>query len=719
MAQNTISDELNRLIQAKADIKSALEEKGLTIGDSSTLDEFPGLIQEMEVGGNSQDTSALIDLIERDIQELVIPEGTTKIGAYGLAGIGDISISYPSTLNTIGPCAFAYSNIKNFTIPSSVKVLNTSAFSYSNFSYIDIPNTLQTIDVQAFAYSNCTGATWPTNYNSIGYNMFYQGKLKKFMIPNNVTNLGNGIFSGCPLEDVIIGSGITNIPTSCFYNFSAKLNNVTLLSTTPPTVGNSGLSVKSTTQFYVPSVSIDSYKTAIWFTNVSTRIHPIADVSYDNQTYTVQAIGKPNLELYIDASLCDSSVYTFPVDNRNHTIEVKSVDPSFGLLDSSTMTVYIGEPQYMALTCSDPNGATVSMTQTLGNNSGVNVVDMKYSTDGTNWNNWTHTDVTENDSTTYTFNTISLNEGDKVYFKGDNSTGLGYTTSNTGNARFVLNGNLGASGNVMSLLYDDDFQEYNSVPNNGLSSLFTGCTSLTTAPELPATTLGVNCYSSMFYGCTSLTTAPELPATTLGNWCYSRMFQGCTSLNYVKAMFTAQDAATHTQYWLNNVSATGTFVKNPEALWSESDIIPSGWIVEPFDYTLTPETYNVYIPAAKQGNAGGQVTINADDYNNNDYVLATKISGWPPYDTNGGQGDEGEITPIKITLYEAPTGTMTLSNGSGDTQGSLTQDANNPLIYWYNITDSQKSQDFEIMLNTANAKFKVSKVEFNYNEFSG
>lgn len=61
---------------------------------------------------------------------------------------------------------------------------------------------------------------------------------------------------------------------------------------------------------------------------------------------------------------------------------------------------------------------------------------------------------------------------------------------------------------------------------------------------------------------------------------------------------------------------------------------------------------------------------------------------------------------------------MTLSNGSGDTQGSLTQDANNSLIYWYNITDSQQTQEFEIMINTANAKFKVSKVEFNYNEFS-
>lgn len=43
-----ISDELNRIIQAKADIKSALEDKGLTIGDSSTLDEFAGLIEEWD-----------------------------------------------------------------------------------------------------------------------------------------------------------------------------------------------------------------------------------------------------------------------------------------------------------------------------------------------------------------------------------------------------------------------------------------------------------------------------------------------------------------------------------------------------------------------------------------------------------------------------------------------------------------------------------------------
>ena len=61
-------------------------------------------------------------------------------------------------------------------------------------------------------------------------------------------------------------------------------------------------------------------------------------------------------------------------------------------------------------------------------------------------------------------------------------------------------------------------------------SMFLGCTSLTIAPSLPATALTRNCYCQMFQDCTSLTTAPSLPATTLASYCYSNMFQGCTSL---------------------------------------------------------------------------------------------------------------------------------------------------------------------------------------------
>ena len=69
-----------------------------------------------------------------------------------------------------------------------------------------------------------------------------------------------------------------------------------------------------------------------------------------------------------------------------------------------------------------------------------------------------------------------------------------------------------------------------TLANYCYSNMFSNCTSLTTAPELPATTLANNCYSGMFDDCSRLTTAPELPATTLANYCYRYMFSYCSRL---------------------------------------------------------------------------------------------------------------------------------------------------------------------------------------------
>ena len=66
--------------------------------------------------------------------------------------------------------------------------------------------------------------------------------------------------------------------------------------------------------------------------------------------------------------------------------------------------------------------------------------------------------------------------------------------------------------------------------NSGYYGMFNGCTSLITAPALPATRLYPYCYRLMFRDCTSLTIPPQLPATTLANYCYNAMFAGCTSL---------------------------------------------------------------------------------------------------------------------------------------------------------------------------------------------
>ena len=95
--------------------------------------------------------------------------------------------------------------------------------------------------------------------------------------------------------------------------------------------------------------------------------------------------------------------------------------------------------------------------------------------------------------------------------------------------KFVNNTPVACSGDIRTLV---DYENYETANTSAakFEDLFKGCTSLTQAPELPATTLAYECYSDMFVGCTSLTQAPELPATTLAYRCYFRMFDGCTSL---------------------------------------------------------------------------------------------------------------------------------------------------------------------------------------------
>ena len=144
----------------------------------------------------------------------------------------------------------------------------------------------------------------------------------------------------------------------------------------------------------------------------------------------------------------------------------------------------------------------------------------QFSTDsGSTWNN-----LANNQSTT------SVNSGETIMFKARGLTKIPYS----GIGRLKPTVNTRVEGNIMSLVYGDDFASKTSLAiDSQFDTLFSGCTGLTSAEHLilPATTLTNNCYMSMFKGCTRLTTAPSvLPATTLTNYCYASMFKGCTNL---------------------------------------------------------------------------------------------------------------------------------------------------------------------------------------------
>ena len=208
---------------------------------------------------------------------------------------------------------------------------------------------------------------------------------------------------------------------------------------------------------------------------------------------------------------------------------------------------------------------------------------------------------------------IHVTAGDKVSFRGDNASyygnGTGYECHITSTADVYV------YGNMMSLVDADDFStlatltgDWNfaklfklptvnlwdppvtvttikshptydivlpatTLTNYCYNGLFAGCSGITRAPKLPATTMkigcyaemfratsiveapalpttvfqpysydaegehgSIDCYMQMFQDCTDLTVAPVLPATTLVHGVYQNMFEGCTSLTTAPAL---------------------------------------------------------------------------------------------------------------------------------------------------------------------------------------
>ena len=86
----------------------------------------------------------------------------------------------------------------------------------------------------------------------------------------------------------------------------------------------------------------------------------------------------------------------------------------------------------------------------------------------------------------------------------------------------------------------------------------------------------------MFLGCSSLTTAPELPATTLASSCYGGMFSSCSNLNIIKLGYTGYFSTTYFYYWVSGVASSGTFYYNGTDTTTGVSAIPEGWTVTPF-----------------------------------------------------------------------------------------------------------------------------------------
>lgn len=290
----------------------------------------------------------------------------------------------------------------------------------------------------------------------------------------------------------------------------------------------------------------------------------------------------------------------------------------------------------------------VSFEHGYGSNDHKNVK-FEYSYDGITWSycDWTFTGIDLDLNINYDENT-----GDPIYeyifIRGNNIKGVNVYSGDgdsiiSPNYFYINdttqdhNAHIHVGGNIMSLMYGDDFRDKYTIPSsNCFNYLFKGdlysaaelklpatsltdhcykgmfsknerlvygpkflpannlvgycyremfyqCYNLIQAPAIPSKNLGEGCYYRMFSFCTSLTTAPVLPAKKIMNGSYWDMFFKCSRLNYVKIL--AEDLGNaNTFRWLNGVSSEGTFVKKKGVNYSnDASGIPVGWTVEEID----------------------------------------------------------------------------------------------------------------------------------------
>ena len=86
---------------------------------------------------------------------------------------------------------------------------------------------------------------------------------------------------------------------------------------------------------------------------------------------------------------------------------------------------------------------------------------------------------------------------------------------------------------------------------------------------------------------TNISTAPELPATTLAEACYWILFDRCPSLNSIKIAYTGNfsgDDVPNEAFlnWVNELTEGGTLYYNGSDSTTGASAIPTGWSVQTF-----------------------------------------------------------------------------------------------------------------------------------------
>ena len=191
------------------------------------------------------------------------------------------TITFPDSVTTIGNTAFSgCRSLTTITIPEGITSIGNSAF-YNTAWYNNQIEGLVYLGKVAYKYKgsmlNNTSITLLSDTKVIADYAFRDCiTLTTITIPNSVTHIGSGALQGCiSLTIITIPKSVTHIGSNAFQG-CVSLTTITIPdSKTPPILSSPQFNSNSELKIYVPSESVEIYKSTSGWSIYASRIYPI------------------------------------------------------------------------------------------------------------------------------------------------------------------------------------------------------------------------------------------------------------------------------------------------------------------------------------------------------------------------------------------------------------------------------------------------------------
>ena len=366
----SLTSSLQRIVSAKADLKTSIEAKGVTVPSNASIVDYPDYIDAIQTGGgggSSEEYDALKGIVDGSIVTFKMPSGMTEIKQYRMYNYTSVTSADLTGCTNVGQYAFYQcTNLTSATMPNVTTVGQYAFYNDSSLVIEELPTSVASIGQYGMynvKVKKIDGNTF-TDIGVYGLNTDQMTKLhakitgtgsfgNNAIVAKYVTDFdcSQSDYSGSSLPNVFSSVGCsrsnpssniltfdyrncTSTQTSgyitawsgmaisyCKYFFPSTIKYVTpstlafasycdfyFTSPTPPSLQNTNAFQNSSNyKIYVPYNAVKAYKNA---TNWSSFASYIVGCSYENEFELGETLPEVNAEGYGLTWYSDASLTT-------------------------------------------------------------------------------------------------------------------------------------------------------------------------------------------------------------------------------------------------------------------------------------------------------------------------------------------------------------------------------------------------------------------------